>query len=189
MTRVYVLLGLMLSSACSSSSGGGGGGQDAGGVGGLVVVGGTGGGGGSGASAISCDPFEGNSCICANSPNGSNGFDCSEVSVGGTVLCCADSAYPDSGTCDCKRSACTELSGVGTCTCGYAEADGIASNCVGYEVCCNIELSGAIIGCVCGGPETDCNGIGSAATGCSAATGTCGPNRVQVTSCSEPHAP
>jgi hypothetical protein len=197
MTRIFGLLGFVLLAACSSSSGGGGStdagagsggtGNGGGAGGGTGGAGATGGGTGGSSNTVSCESHdEGNGCICANDPNGSNGAQCSEASLVGTVLCCADATYPSSGTCSCARSACNALSGLNSCSCGPAEADGVLGECVGYATCCNVELQGAIIGCVCDQSAGDCEGIGSPTASCAATTGTCGPNRVQVTSCSEP---
>lgn len=195
MTKPWVALACALVMGCGSSGGGGGGGgADAGGGtgngGGGGATGGSGGTGG-GSPTISCDPFDnGNSCICTNGPNGTAGFDCSEASLGGAVLCCADSTYPESGTCSCAKSACTELTGLGTCSCGPAEADGTVSKCAGYATCCSVELNGAVIGCVCdqSGSSSTCDGIGSPTPSCAATVGTCGENRKPVTSCSQPGA-
>jgi hypothetical protein len=199
MSRSWVVLLLALGAGCSSSGGGGGGvidgGSGSGGSGGTGggATGGSSGTGGSSSSTLSCEPMDGlPGCICVDDPNGNIGGEavCDDTWLGGDALCCADSTYPGSGTCSCTKWTCATLSGLGSCMCGPDPTGDPALTCASYPTCCNVESQGAIIGCVCdqSGSSSTCDGIGTPVASCSPTQGTCGDNRVQVTSCSDPGA-
>jgi hypothetical protein len=196
MTSLRSALVLALIVGCSSGGGGDGGGVGGaagGGTSGGTSGGGSGGTGGGGSSTLACEPFDDlPGCICVDDPNrniGGHGSDCSEASLGGDVVCCADTTYPGSGTCSCMQWTCAALSGLGSCRCGPDATGDPVATCSLYPTCCNVESSGAIVGCVCdqSGGGT-CGAIGSPVSSCGAAQGTCGDNKVKVTSCSEPGA-
>jgi len=140
---------------------------------------GSGGGSGSGSSnGSSGGPQSTTDCI-ANASTGScscqpstpgNGVACGATTVGeGAGLCCADFAWPESGSCTCTAFTCVSPNNDGYYMCGLGMPD------IPYVTSCAGGCTDGMTYCNCS-PGTNCSGTETAVAQCNATVlpGACG---------------
>gem|GEM_PF-4748631 len=121
-------------------------------------------------------------CLCGIRNDGSPpGPPCSATSVGSAGGCCADAAWPASGSCQCTTYRCDKRAESCTCWLHSGDANGPTSCApAAGEVCCVIESGvGPVCRCAKG---TSCPG-GRQVSSCTLNADACSADEKLVTSC------